>query len=218
MADTKYSVTGDQYRVISRKMREIMRQLDQKGGSPLDPNWVDQKLQRIVDPITYFNKVMGNFKEGFKEFLGVITDEPNWCHGMAHKKRVESQTAEDKLAKRLKISASCVWLTISFLPEATTDECWLVEWRIEHSWEHISHRGRIFTKANLLSAFNVGPAEIPKDLIYPGCPAEAVYPNKYIRFREYLNIPGPARLTEYDDSFSIIIRPAIQKAVLELIS
>ena len=218
MADKKYSVTGDQYRGIDRKMREIMRQLDQKGGSPLDPNWVDQRLQQIVDPTTTLNEAMGNYKKGFKTWFGSITDEPNWCHGMAHKKKVESQTDEDKLAKRLKISSSCVWLTISFLPETTTDECWLVEWRIEHSREHVSCGSRIFTKGNLLSAFNVGPAEFPEYSIYPGCPTEAVYPNKYIRCGEYLNIPGPAQVTEYDNNFSIKISPSIQEAVLELIS
>ncbi len=50
MATEKYVVTGDQYRMIDRKMREIKRQLDQRGGSPLDPNTVSKTLQEIIDP------------------------------------------------------------------------------------------------------------------------------------------------------------------------
>ena len=49
MATEKFVVTGDQYRVIDRRMREVKRQLDQEGGSPLDPNWVAGELQRVVE-------------------------------------------------------------------------------------------------------------------------------------------------------------------------
>lgn len=42
-------VTGDQYREIDRRMLEIKRQLNQKGGSPLDPAQVAHTLQRIIE-------------------------------------------------------------------------------------------------------------------------------------------------------------------------
>ncbi|TAK05350.1 hypothetical protein EPO33_05305 [Patescibacteria group bacterium] len=45
----KHIVTGDQYRTIDRRMREIKRMLDQKNGSPLDPEEVAEHLQRIID-------------------------------------------------------------------------------------------------------------------------------------------------------------------------
>lgn len=44
-----HAVTGDQYRTIDRRMREIKRQLDQDGGSSLDPAWVARGLQQIVE-------------------------------------------------------------------------------------------------------------------------------------------------------------------------
>lgn len=47
MATKKYVVTGDQYRIIDRKMREIKRQLDQKSGSPLNPEKVAKALQNL---------------------------------------------------------------------------------------------------------------------------------------------------------------------------
>ena len=50
MAAQKFAVTGDQYRDVSRKIREILRQLDQRGGSSLDPKRVSEKLQEIIEP------------------------------------------------------------------------------------------------------------------------------------------------------------------------
>lgn len=44
-----HPVTGDQYRTIDRRMREIKRQLDQVDGSPLDPQKVLDVLQAIVE-------------------------------------------------------------------------------------------------------------------------------------------------------------------------
>jgi hypothetical protein len=46
---TLHVVTGDQYRMIDRRIGEIKRQLDQEGGSLLDPNWVAGELQRIIN-------------------------------------------------------------------------------------------------------------------------------------------------------------------------
>ena len=46
---TPHVVTGDQYRTIDRRMRDIKRQLDQDGGSPLDPDAVAYALQQIVE-------------------------------------------------------------------------------------------------------------------------------------------------------------------------
>jgi hypothetical protein len=45
----KRVVTGDQYRTVDRRMRDILRQLDQKGGSPLDPECVAQVLQWVCE-------------------------------------------------------------------------------------------------------------------------------------------------------------------------
>jgi hypothetical protein len=46
---TKHVVTGDQYRDVDRRMGEIKRQLNQKGGSPLDPSGVLAMLQHIIE-------------------------------------------------------------------------------------------------------------------------------------------------------------------------
>lgn len=49
MATELHVVTGDQYRVIDRRMGEIKRQLNQDGGSPLDPEAVAYTLQQMVE-------------------------------------------------------------------------------------------------------------------------------------------------------------------------
>jgi hypothetical protein len=42
-------VSGDQYREVDRRMNEIKRQLNQPGGSSLDPDLVTRMLQLIID-------------------------------------------------------------------------------------------------------------------------------------------------------------------------
>src|ERR1700730_14686475 len=42
-------VSGDQYREVDRRMSEIKRQLNQPGGSPLDPDMVARRLQLIIE-------------------------------------------------------------------------------------------------------------------------------------------------------------------------
>lgn len=44
-----YAVDGDQYRIISRRFREIQRQLDQEGGSPIDPVLLADQLQCLIE-------------------------------------------------------------------------------------------------------------------------------------------------------------------------
>jgi hypothetical protein len=44
-----YVVTGDQYREVDRRMNEIKRQLNQPGGSPLNPDVVARRLQLIIE-------------------------------------------------------------------------------------------------------------------------------------------------------------------------
>lgn len=79
MATKKFVVTGDQYRVIDRRMREIKRQLDQDDGSPLDPEWVASELQKVVEG-------QGLFPTGFKIFetikLGTVKTPIDLYHAL----------------------------------------------------------------------------------------------------------------------------------------
>lgn len=44
-----YPVNGDQYCNIDRKMTELKRQLMAKSGSPIDPYWLDEALQALIE-------------------------------------------------------------------------------------------------------------------------------------------------------------------------
>lgn len=66
----KYVVTGDQYRTIHRRARELFRQLDQEGGSPLDPDWLACRLQMLVEgKQDFLHKIATAAVSGAKKFV-----------------------------------------------------------------------------------------------------------------------------------------------------
>jgi len=67
-------VTGDQYRTIDRRMREIKRQLDQDGGSPLDPEWVARELQRIIDASGKVLTGLADWQAFYRDVFGFEVD------------------------------------------------------------------------------------------------------------------------------------------------
>jgi hypothetical protein len=75
---TLHVVTGDQYRTIDRRMREIKRQLDQDGGSPLDPEWVAVELQRIIEgrlgPGEEVSNLLASWQAFYRDLFGLEVD------------------------------------------------------------------------------------------------------------------------------------------------
>lgn len=73
-----YIVTGDQYRMIDRRMREIKRQFDQDGGSPLDPEWVAVELQRIIEgrlgPGEKVSNLLASWQQFYSDLFGLKID------------------------------------------------------------------------------------------------------------------------------------------------
>lgn len=45
----RYAVTSAQRDTIDRRMKEIWRQLNQRKGSPIDPGWLADELQQIIE-------------------------------------------------------------------------------------------------------------------------------------------------------------------------
>ncbi|MDD5341409.1 MAG: hypothetical protein PHC97_03155 [Patescibacteria group bacterium] len=79
MAVKLFTVAGDQYRMIDRKMREIKRELDQKNGSPLDPEWVARELQKIIEgkPCETGRelfKIIADWQKFYKDVYGLEAD------------------------------------------------------------------------------------------------------------------------------------------------
>lgn len=81
MATQKFVVTGEQYRKVDRRMREIKRQLDQENGSPLDPDWVAGKLQEIVEPEKpWLGQILANEQAYHVAFFGQEFDLTNFVN------------------------------------------------------------------------------------------------------------------------------------------
>ena len=79
MAVKLFTVAGDQYREIDRRMLEIKRQLNQKGGSPLEPDWVASELQRIIDgkpreTSREVSKPIADWQKFYKDIFGLDLD------------------------------------------------------------------------------------------------------------------------------------------------
>lgn len=85
-----YVVTGDQYRVIDRRMREIKRQLDQDGGSPLDPDAVADVLQEIVEGCLPITMTVGGRTY---EILGFLEGDENSVVGHKMVERAKEMSA-----------------------------------------------------------------------------------------------------------------------------
>jgi hypothetical protein len=76
----KRVVTDDQYRTVDRRMRDILRQLDQKGGSPLDPAYVAQVMQWVSEgrdliPTAIFHEVLDDAALSAASLLRLVEEK-----------------------------------------------------------------------------------------------------------------------------------------------
>jgi hypothetical protein len=101
-----YVVTGDQYREVDRRMNEIKRQLNQPGGSPLDPDLVARRLQLIVEVPTAA-PTGSTTPERAAEILGPA------CHGV--------EALERHLDLRLAANEAAQLAAVPFSEQALTE-------------------------------------------------------------------------------------------------
>src|SRR5947209_1087242 len=101
-----YVVSGDQYREVDRRMNEIKRQLNQPGGSPLDPDTVARMLQLIMERPT-----AAPTGSTTPERAGAIMG--SGCHGV--------DALERHLAVRLSSSEAAQLATVPFSQQMLLD-------------------------------------------------------------------------------------------------
>jgi hypothetical protein len=101
-----YVVTGDQYREVDRRMSEIKRQLNQPGGSPLDPDIVARRLQLIIEGPSAA-PTGSTTLENAASIMGRA------CHGVDQLQR--------HLGVTLSTSEAAQLATVPFSPEALLD-------------------------------------------------------------------------------------------------
>jgi hypothetical protein len=119
--------------------------------------------------------------------------------------------------KQLVIEASVANLTIRLRPDATPAYRWLVTWLVRHSREEFDTGTRIFSDKDMKGAFLTdGQIEFGEMLITEHGGSSA-HQGHYLRFRKYLNIPGPGTGYDGDPNISIEVDEAIKSAVQQLL-
>jgi len=140
--------------------------------------------------------------------------KPIWCHHHCGKCRLESL---DLNSKRLFIVASAASLTISFNPRAKTDR-WVISWEIRHSRDESSHGTRVFSDADLASAFlSAKQVNNWSDWVTKRYGGDSALQGGFIRWQDYLNIPCPGTGHDGDPNISIEIDGKIRTAVQALL-
>lgn len=141
---------------------------------------------------------------------------PEWCHLHATKMMVVDENQEGYDPNKLKIKGSAAEVSIAELREVPG--FWGVEWKVIHSQIEFA-QGRIaMTKDDLEMAFGIsdeigkyGTAILER---YGGTTASQ---GKYVRWRNFLNIPGPGTGHDGDPNVSIELDDQIKSAVRKLI-
>lgn len=128
----------------------------------------------------------------------------------------------DPNKRKLVISGSAATLTIRKSEGVIgTDEGWCVEWNIVYfyPYEEKARGRRLFSSDDLAAAFGLTSTsgDYGQWLIerYGGQSAQQ---GLYIRWQNYLNIPGPGTGHDGDPNISIKIEPPIREAVRLLLS
>lgn len=141
---------------------------------------------------------------------------PTWYHHHGSKMRVEEFSKGNRL---LVIAGSAASVRIT-RRASTVDEGWFVEWEVVQS-QQVKVNGRVFfTSDDLRAAFGLsqGSGRFGNWLIEQ-FGADSASQGKYIRWRNYLNIPCPGTGHDGDPNVSIYIdNDEILDAVRQLLT
>lgn len=138
---------------------------------------------------------------------------PDWCHHHRSKMRLEA-TGRDSLI----ISGSAAEVKISRLPDVTYGE-WLVEWEIIQSPHEKTSGNLIFSADELRAAFGLTEQSgLHGHWLIERYGGDSAAQGRYIRYKDYLNIPGPGTGHDGDPNVSIHLDGDIKEAILRLLS
>lgn len=140
-------------------------------------------------------------------------DVPVWYHLHGSKCRVDTLDLSNKL---LNIEASAAGLAVR-LRNTNSPYRWEIIWSVRHGADELDVGNRIFSDKDLEGAFlNDGSTEGGEAIIaeHGGSSAHQGY---YLRFKRYLNIPGPGTGHDGDPNISIEVDETIKSAVQKLL-
>ncbi len=142
---------------------------------------------------------------------------PMWCHPHANKMMLVREDQEEYDSNKLKIKGIAAEVSISDFRQGS--DYWAVDWKVVQSRNEFS-QGRILMRTqNLERAFGLsdepgryGIAILKK---YGGTTA---HQGAYIRYQNFLNIPGPGTGHDGDPNVSIDLYDDMKEAVRKFIS
>ncbi|MBI4119168.1 MAG: hypothetical protein HY452_02815 [Parcubacteria group bacterium] len=144
---------------------------------------------------------------------------PIWCHHHGAKMRVSQFDQQNRI---LTISGSAARVTIRKASLVYRDvEGWFVDWKvIQLSPYRVGARGRSqFNDEDLAAAFGLSENSGKfGDWLIEQFGADSAEQGKYIRWRNFLNIPCPGTGQDGDPNVSIHLDDEIRNAVQQLLS
>lgn len=143
---------------------------------------------------------------------------PDWWYGHGNKMQV-SEEERDKTNKRLVIKGSAAEVVITRREDISNRKEWLVDYRIIHCSDVQFSSGRTtMSERELSAAFAINsddPGEGESLLDQYG--GDSASQGTYIRYKRFLNIPGPGTSRNGDPNVSIEITDEIKLGVSKLL-
>lgn len=144
---------------------------------------------------------------------------PRWWHLHGNKMRV-SEKEEDRTNKRLVIKGSAAQVVITRREDVKDRKEWLVDYQVTHYVNTDFAQARVsMGERELAAAFGINETdsgEYPADILerFGG---DSASQGTYIRYRKYLNIPGPGTGHDGDPNVSIEIDDEMKLGVSKLL-
>ena len=146
----------------------------------------------------------------------VLLSSPIWCHHHGAKMQVVQFNQEEH---RLVIAGSAAKVTIRHGSQIQEGgDVWVVDWEVTHAHDEVVRGRRRFEKHELLAAFGLtAHSGNFGQWLLERFGADSAEQGKYIRWRHFLNIPGPGTGHDGDPNVSIHIDDGIREVVRQLL-
>lgn len=141
-----------------------------------------------------------------------MCDIPVWCHHHCSKMRV---TPTDGSQDKVVIAGSVATLTITRGPDSSRTN-FVINWEIIWSGVGEKVNGCVWmSKINLKTAFGLRCGWCPEEgrQLINAYGGEAAFPGQFIRWKNFLNIPGPGTGHDGDPNISVKLDEEIIAAV-----
>lgn len=146
--------------------------------------------------------------------------QPIWHHHHSHKMALDKRFNP---RDRLVISGSAARIAIWPGGAIDGEPYWLVQWRIQFSAVENIYGQVAMTSPLIATAFGLSdqtpePYDQLSQWILDRYGADVAAQGKFIRWRQYLNIPGPGTSHDGDPNVSILLDGEMREAVRTLIN